>query len=346
MAEPAIRDLPRLPRIDPAWRLPTEAELPYEDDERLAESDYQLEPLGYAFYGLRGHYAGRTDVAVHADMFVHYLRVDEHGEVRLDEDGRPIVDRLAPDVFVIFGVPNRKRDSYVTYDEGKPPDFVLEVLSGSTWRRDMGAKKTIYERMGVQEYWILDPVDAYIDPPPLRGFRRIGDHYEPIDPMPGAGIAYASEVLGLELRLADGVLRIRDPVAGEDLRGPIELKEALEAETTARGREEVLRREIEEAYRREKAAQNEGDFARRLAEAKQLEAEAALLRKETALHQAESARDEAEAGRLEAEARRREAEAGRSDERRARVAAEAAAEQAAARIAELEARLRRQTGDR
>lgn len=339
MAEPAIRDFPRLPRIDPAWRLPTESELPYDDDEPLAESDYQLEPLGYAFYGLRAYYAGRADVAVHADMFVHYLRVDEHGEVRLDEDGRPIVDRLAPDVFVIFGVPNRKRDSYVTYDEGTPPDFVLEVLSGSTWRRDMGAKKTIYERMGVREYWILDPVDAYVDPPPLKGFRLIGDHYEPIAPIPGGGLAYASEVLGLELRLADGVFRIRDPVTGEDLRGPVELKEALEAETTARGREEVLRREIEEAYRREKAAKNEGDLARRLAEAKQLEAQAALLRSEadrlrseTALRDAEGARDEAEAGRLEAEARRRDAEA--------------AVKKAAERIVELEAQLQRQTGDR
>ena len=325
MAEPAIHDFPRLPRIDPAWRLPTEAELPYEDDEPLAESDYQLVPLGYAFYGLRAHYAHRRDVAVQADMFVHYLRVDEHGEVQLDQDGQPIVDRLAPDVFVVFGVPNRMRHSYVTYDEGKPPDFVLEVLSESTWRHDMGVKKTFYQRMGVREYWILDPVGTYVDPPPLKGFRLIGDHYEPIDPMPG-GTAYASEVLGLELRLADGVFRIRDPATGTDLRGPIELAEALEAETAARVREEVLRREIEDAYRREKAAQNDGDVARRLAQAKQLEAQAALLRTETALRQAESARDEAEAGRLEAEVGRRDAEA--------------AAQQAAERIAELEARLR------
>ena len=327
MAEPAIRDRPRLPRIDPAWRLPTEAELPYEDDEPLAETDYQLEPLGYAFYGLRGHYAGRADVAVHADMFVHYLRVDEHGEVRLDEDGRPIVDRLAPDVFVVFNVSNRKRNSYVTYDEGKPPDFVLEVLSESTWRRDMGAKKTIYQNMGVLEYWILDPVDAYVDPPPLKGFRLIGEHYEPIPPIPGVGIAYASDVLGLELRLADGVFRIRDPTTGEDLRDPVELAEALEAETKARGREEVLRREIEAAYRREKAAQNEEAVARQ-------QAEAQLQRTEAAHHEAESARAKAEASRLEAEA-------GRSNERRARMAAEAAAQQAAERVAELEARLQR-----
>ena len=233
MAEPAIHDVPRLPRIDPAWRMPTEAELPYEDDEPLAESDYQLVPLGYAFYGLRAHYAHRRDVAVHADMFVHYLRVDERGEVQLDQDGQPIIDRLAPDVFVVFGVPNRMRDSYVTYGEGKPPDFVLEVLSESTWRRDMGVKKTIYERMGVQEYWILDPVGTYVDPPPLKGFRLIGDHYEPITPMPDAGIAYASEVLGLELRLAAGAFRIRDPATGADLHGPIEAQAALQRTETA-----------------------------------------------------------------------------------------------------------------
>ena len=280
MAEPAIHDFPRLPRIDPAWRLPTEAELPYEDDEPLAESDYQLEPLGYAFYGLRGHYAERADVAVHADMFVHYLRVDEHGEVRLDPGGRPIVDRLAPDVFVVFGVPNRKRDSYVTYGEGKPPDFVLEVLSSSTWRRDMGVKKAIYERMGVQEYWILDPVGTHVDPPPLKGFRLIGDRYEPVVPMPGGGIVYASEVLGLELRLADGLLRIRDPATDEDLYGPIEARAALKRTRTAlrqseRARDKAEARRLEaEAGRRDPEAATQ-QAAERIAELE------ALLQRQT-----------------------------------------------------------------
>ena len=272
MAEPAIHDFPRLPRIDPAWRLPTEAELPCEDDEPLAESDYQLEPLGYAFYGLRGHYAERADVAVHADMFVHYLRVDERGEVQLDQGGQPIVDKLAPDVYVVFGVPNRKRNSYVTYDEGKPPDFVLEVLSESTWRRDMGVKKAIYERMGVQEYWILDPMDTYVDPPPLKGFRLVGDHYEPLAPMPGGGIAYASDVLGLELRLADGVFRIRDPVTGADLCGPIEAQAALQ--------------QTETALRQAESARDEAEAGRLEAEAGRLEAEAGRRDAEAAAQQA------------------------------------------------------------
>lgn len=38
-----------------------------------------------------------------------------------------------------------------------PPDFIVEILSPSTRRRDLGAKRTLYERFGVPEYWLLDP---------------------------------------------------------------------------------------------------------------------------------------------------------------------------------------------
>ena len=39
MAEPAIRDFSRLPRIDRAWRMPTAAELPDERESRLQLND-------------------------------------------------------------------------------------------------------------------------------------------------------------------------------------------------------------------------------------------------------------------------------------------------------------------
>ncbi len=37
------------------------------------------------------------------------------------------------------------------------PDFVVEICSKSTMRRDLTVKKDIYESNGVKEYWIIDP---------------------------------------------------------------------------------------------------------------------------------------------------------------------------------------------
>ncbi len=38
-----------------------------------------------------------------------------------------------------------------------PPDLAVEILSPSTRRRDEGIKRKLYQRMGVGEYWVLDP---------------------------------------------------------------------------------------------------------------------------------------------------------------------------------------------
>ena len=37
------------------------------------------------------------------------------------------------------------------------PDLVVEVLSESTMKNDIGKKKDAYEKYGVKEYWIIDP---------------------------------------------------------------------------------------------------------------------------------------------------------------------------------------------
>ena len=38
-----------------------------------------------------------------------------------------------------------------------PPDLVVEALSPATRDLDLGARRELYERSGVREYWVLDP---------------------------------------------------------------------------------------------------------------------------------------------------------------------------------------------
>ena len=63
------------------------------------------------------------------------------------------------------------------YVEGAP-DFVVEILSPRTSRRDKGYKKDVYERCGVREYWIINPLARSIEQYVLEnGAFTLGDVY-------------------------------------------------------------------------------------------------------------------------------------------------------------------------
>lgn len=63
-------------------------------------------------------------------------------------------DVLQPDLLFVC----KERLSIVTEKNvGGAPDVVIEVLSPGTKERDLGIKRTTYERYGVREYWIADP---------------------------------------------------------------------------------------------------------------------------------------------------------------------------------------------
>ncbi|MBR3458192.1 MAG: Uma2 family endonuclease [Selenomonadaceae bacterium] len=75
---------------------------------------------------------------------------------RLFTEARVVFDDknwFQPDVLVICDRNKMK----LNYIEGAP-DFVAEVLSPTTKFRDLGIKKDTYERFGVGEYWVVDPL--------------------------------------------------------------------------------------------------------------------------------------------------------------------------------------------
>ena len=61
-------------------------------------------------------------------------------------------DYLCPDVMIICDRKHLKGGSY-----SGVPKFVVETLSPSTSKRDRAEKKDIYEKAGVEEYWIVSP---------------------------------------------------------------------------------------------------------------------------------------------------------------------------------------------
>ena len=60
---------------------------------------------------------------------------------------------LVPDLFVALSAEERDERWYYKLWEEPAPDFVLEDLSPSNWRRDAVDKRELYRRLGVREYW-------------------------------------------------------------------------------------------------------------------------------------------------------------------------------------------------
>lgn len=206
---------------------------PDSDGQPVAETDFQRIPLWYANDVLARHFRDRNDVYVSANMFVYF------------EEGNPRAV-VAPDVFVVLGAPDHRRRSYKVWEEPKGPDFVLEITSDSTRRSDQGPKRRIYAELGVREYWLFDPTGDYLVPP-LQGLRLIADDYVPLPSRisPDGSLSGRSEVLGLDLRTADGQLRLHDPATGRDLPSSEELEDRVEQEARARRAAEARVAELE-----------------------------------------------------------------------------------------------------
>ena len=165
-------------------------EYPSSDGKPLAENDAQRNAIMYGISGLTRHFRSRQDVYVSGDLLIYY------------EEGNPRVS-IAPDVFVVFGVENHERPNYKLWEERRAPAFVLEVASPSTWRDDLGWKRSVYARLGVREYWQYDPAGELL-PARLQGERLTPSGYvrQPVATAPDGTLTLHSRTLGLELRAA------------------------------------------------------------------------------------------------------------------------------------------------
>ena len=183
---------------------------PETDGRPMPDADYQGDACYYVVPALKAWFRTHPDVYATGDLFI-YL-----------EEGNPR-NRIAPDAFVVLGAANHRRETYRLWEEpAGAPDFVLEIVSPSTWRTDLGAKRERYATLGVTEYWLHDPHGRHLQPA-LAGYRLAEGAYVPLPATETpAGIAMRSDMLGLELRLDGDDLRLFDPVSGEYLRNLVE----------------------------------------------------------------------------------------------------------------------------
>lgn len=179
---------------------------PESDGEPMAETDVHRQQMVYLIEALTDYFRDDPQVYVAGNLLLYYA------------EGDP--ESVAPDVFVVFGVPKGNRRVYKLWTEGKGPDVVFELTSRDTMWKDLGPKKGTYEMLGVQEYFLFDPLKEYLEPP-LQGYRLEEATYRRME-----GEQLSSQVLGLELRVEGEFLRLYDPKTGEKLLTPLEAQAA------------------------------------------------------------------------------------------------------------------------
>jgi len=144
---------------------PTQAELPCDDGIPMETQRHKLQ-MDILIDTIQPWLDQRADGYVGGNMFVYYSLAQLKNQ-----------DFRGPDFFAVLDVPKTERLSWVVWEEGKPPDVVIELLSESTASNDKSAKKLIYQnQMRVSEYFWYDP----FNPNDFAGFDLNSGAYQRI----------------------------------------------------------------------------------------------------------------------------------------------------------------------
>ena len=215
---------------------------PREIDEVTAfDHIYEIGDLG----NLALHFGNSDSTLVTADRWIVASPEQDKSRAR------------RPDLLIAFNVSPvdyRLSNGYIVSEQGKPPDFVMEVASLSTAATDTGEKRDYYASLGIPEYWRFDETGQFHGQR-LAGDRLAGDSYVPMpisEIEPGI-LEGHSEVLNLRIRWERGELLWIDPATN----APV-----------PRHHETIERAERAEAERDQERARAERaeDTARQLAE--------------------------------------------------------------------------------
>ena len=187
---------------------------PETDGMPLPDGEYQAPLYRRIVRDLEVHFGSVPGARVNGDTFIYYVEGDPRRSV-------------SPDCYVVFGLTEaalhslslEENNTYLLWEVGKAPDFILEIGSSSTAGADLGSKRVLYAELGVREYWRYDATGGEFYGEALVGERLADGKYvrllmrEEEDGRVGGH----SNVLNLELWWEDGELRFLDPTTGDRL---------------------------------------------------------------------------------------------------------------------------------
>jgi Uma2 family endonuclease len=123
----------------------TEEEIANFPEDFMPQTDVHLQWISTIKGNLQSIFRKQTDVYVAGDIYCY-----------LDENQPNL--RVSPDVMVAFGRTKEDRNSYKVWEEAYVvPQVVFEVLSKSNSKKEMKDKFLLYEKYGVQEYYVYNP---------------------------------------------------------------------------------------------------------------------------------------------------------------------------------------------
>ena len=180
--------------LDTLQDIPEDVILPPSDlysDEPPLETELHLRQIILLFKCLEWLWRDRTDFYAAGNLTIYYSL-----SKRKSEDFR------GPDFFVVLDTERKTRKSWVVWEEdGKYPNFILEILSESTANTDKELKKKLYQNtFRTPDYFWFDPYTSE-----FAGFHLVDGKYQPLEAN-NQGHLW-SQQLDLYLGIHQGLLR-------------------------------------------------------------------------------------------------------------------------------------------
>ena len=187
-------------------------------DEPTVETELHLRQIILLFKCLEWLWKDRTDFYAAGNLTIYYSPNQKKSQFF-----------RGPDFFVVLKTERKTRKSWVVWEEdGKYPNFILEILSPTTANTDREYKKELYQNtFRTPDYFWFDPYTLE-----FAGFHLVDGEYQPLEENQQGHLW--SRQLGLYLGIYQGLLRYFTP-AGELVPTPEETaeKEARKSERLA-----------------------------------------------------------------------------------------------------------------